>query len=85
VVVVFPEDHRSHPQKSIERPGLVIHAKLLTPSSISNIFEIIHWCILGCGAERGDIMTVWLFSTKISFVSSFFETIFLLIDKQLKP
>ena len=30
-------------------------------------------------------MTIWLFSTKISYVSSFFETIFLLIDNQLKP
>jgi hypothetical protein len=84
-VVVLPKHHRSSPRKSTGRPGLLVHAKLLIPNSISEISEMLDPRILWSSAEIGDIMAVWLFSTKISFVSSFFETIFLLIDNQLKP
>ena len=49
------------------------------------MFEILDPRILWPKAERGDFMTVLLFSTKISYVSSFFESIFILIDNYLKP
>jgi hypothetical protein len=84
-VVVFSEDHRCSPRKSIARPVLFVHAKFLSQNSISDIFEIFHWEIIWSSAEKRDFMTEFQFSTKISFVSSFFETIFFLIDNQLKP
>jgi len=75
VVVVLPDDHRSSPQKSVARPGLFVHAKLLSPNSISDIFEIFRREMFWSSAERTDFMTDLLFFTKICCVSSFFESI----------
>ena len=41
--------------------------------------------ILWSRAERGEFMTDWLFSDFFGYVSSFFESIFILIDNYLKP
>jgi hypothetical protein len=85
VVVVFSEDHRCSPRKSIARPVLFVHAKLLIPNSISEISEMLDPRILWSSAERGESITDRLLSIFFCYVSSFFETIFLLIDNQLKP
>ena len=41
--------------------------------------------MLSSRAERGELMTDWLFSDLFSYVSSFIERIFFLIDNYLKP